>query len=98
MATEGLPHHPQILVGEDRVFVAWDELQQGKRRVIVAHRPLAGGAGGTFTRNVVNGEDPGLYPTLTAVGDGALIAWTSGAGAQSVIRMARIHEGARSTQ
>ena len=90
MATEGLPHHPQVVVGGSRLFIAWDELQQGKRRVVVASRPLTGGSGVALTRSVVNGETPGLYPTLVATGSDALVAWTSGAGAQAVIRVARV--------
>ncbi len=97
MATEGLPHHPQVAVNEDRLFVAWDELHQGKRRVIVAHRPLAGGDSRAFTRIAVNGEVSGLYPTLVPLDRGALVAWTSGPGEQSVIRMARVPEGMRRT-
>ena len=95
MATEGLPQHPQVIAGADRLPVVWDELRRGKRRVIVAHRSLTGGDRSAFARAVVSGEEPGLYPTLVALEDGALVAWTSGAGEQSVIRMARIREGMR---
>jgi hypothetical protein len=90
MLTEGLPHHPQIVVGLNRLFVAWDELQQGKRRIVVAQRPLGGAAGTVFTRSVVNGDEAGLYPALVPAASGVLIAWSGGAGEASVIRVARL--------
>ena len=69
-----------------------------KRRVVVASRPLAGGSGVAFTRSVVNGEEPGLYPTIVPAGTGAIVAWSSGAGERAVIRVTRIAADARLSQ
>lgn len=88
LATEGLPHHPQVVVSGGQVFVAWDELQQGKRRVVLAERALAVPQGSPFKRIVVNGEEPGLYPSLASTPDGVVLSWSSGAGANAVIRVA----------
>jgi hypothetical protein len=89
VATEGLPHHPQIEVAGDTLVLAWDELKDGKRRVIAARRSLAAGPSADFVRRVVSDEAPGVYPALAVSGRGAIVAWTS-TGADSGIRVVRL--------
>jgi hypothetical protein len=86
---EGLPHHPRIVVSGGTLVVAWDELKDGTRRTVVARR--GAGATGPFSRDVVSGDAPGIYPVLAPVSDGVIVAWTSGAGtAASAIRVTRL--------
>jgi hypothetical protein len=84
--TEGLPHHPQIQVAGNTLVLAWDELKDGKRRAVVARRPIAGGASAEFVRQIVSGNTPGVYPALAVSGRGTIVAWTSN-GANAVIRV-----------
>ncbi|MEQ1868796.1 MAG: hypothetical protein ABL961_02115 [Vicinamibacterales bacterium] len=88
LSTDGLPHHPQIVVNGERLFVAWDELKDGQRRIVLASR-RSGTMSASFTRTVVS-EAPGLlYPTIAPSGTGALVAWTAG-GERSTIQLARM--------
>ena len=88
LATEGLPHHPQILVNGDRLFVAWDELKDGVRRIVLATRPAATTSAG-FTRTVVAEASGLLYPSLAPSGAGALVAWSVTA-ERAAIQLARV--------
>jgi hypothetical protein len=88
LTTEGLPHHPQVMVNGERLFVAWDELKDGIRRIVLATRP-AGSTVPGFTRTIV-AEAPGLlYPSLAPSGAGALVAW-SVSGERAAIQVARV--------
>lgn len=89
MPTEGLPHHPQVVVSGGRLLVAWDELKDGARHIVVAERPLNAQAGQSFARVVVGDGAPGLYPSLAATLQGAIVAWTSSKG-QTTIQIARV--------
>ena len=74
IATEGVAHHPQIAIGVDGAPVlAWDESQNGARRIVVAHVRTGGGV--RFVREVI-GED-GIYPTLASTGDATVVAWAT---------------------
>jgi hypothetical protein len=85
----GLPHHPRIVVSAGMLVLAWDELKDGTRRTVVARRRLE--AKGPFTRDIVSGDAPGLYPVLAPIADGVVVAWTSAAGtAASAIRVTRL--------
>jgi hypothetical protein len=85
--TEGVPHHPQMALARDSIYLAWDELKNGRRQVVVAHRPLSAGADAKWAREVISGDVPGSYPSIVATGTGVAIAWTSNA-PNSVIRVA----------
>jgi hypothetical protein len=87
--TEGVPHHPQIAVAGDSVYLAWDELKNGARQVVVARRPLNGTANTRWSREVLSGNVPGTYPSLASRDAGAIVAWTSAA-PNSVIRIAAL--------
>jgi hypothetical protein len=83
--TEGVPHHPQIAVAGDMLHLAWDELKNGARQVVVGHRPLTA-ANATWSRDVVSGGLPGTYPSLVPSEGRVIVAWTSNA-PNSVIRV-----------
>jgi len=74
--TEAVAHHPQIAIGGDGMpVVAWDESQNGARRIVVAHRrPMAKGA--QVAREVLG--DAGVYPALAVAADATVAVWTSG--------------------
>lgn len=88
LKTEGLAHHPQVIANGSRLFVAWDELKDGRRRIVVAERSIDGNAS-AFTRTVVAEGVGLLYPALTPSGTGALVAWTAGSD-RSTIQLARV--------
>jgi hypothetical protein len=87
--TEGVPHHPQIAVIQNAVYLAWDELKNGARQVVVARRPLSGTANPAWSREVLSGNVPGTYPSLVSGDDRAIVAWTSAA-PNSVIRVSAL--------
>jgi hypothetical protein len=89
--TEGTPHHPQIALDQaGRVVVAWDELANGLRHVAVARMKPAGAGGEVFfTRQVVSGAEPAVYPVVARTSDGVIVAWASGGPAVSMIRVMR---------
>jgi hypothetical protein len=87
VATEGVPHHPQIAAAPDgSVVLAWDESGNGPRRVAFAR--AAAGKPGEFTRLPDRG--PGIYPVVAATVDGVVAAWTTGTGANTQIRIERL--------
>jgi hypothetical protein len=89
VSTEGVPHHPQIAVARESIYLAWDELRNGRRQAVVAHRPLSAALDAKWSREVVSADVPGTYPAILATGTGVIVAWTSNT-PQSVIRMMSI--------
>jgi hypothetical protein len=88
--TQGLAHHPQIAMPPNGPLIAaWDELNAGKRQVVMATAPTEGGSP-TFRRTVVEGSDAGLYPSVVATGSGMVLAWTAGAGPKAVVKVRAI--------
>lgn len=88
VSTDGVPHHPQIAVARDSIYLAWDELKNGRRQVVVAHRPLFAAADAKWFREVLSGDVPGAYPSIVPTSAGIVVAWTSNA-PNSVIRLTR---------
>src|SRR5262245_51743395 len=58
--TEGVPHHPQIAVVRDVIYLAWDELKNGARQVVLARRPLTTPANAAWSRQVLSENLPGI--------------------------------------
>ena len=88
--TEGVPHHPRIVVAADGALtVAWDESANGLRRVAIGRGAADDSGRLRFRRELLTGG-PGVYPVLAVAGDGVVAAWTSSASAQSSIQVARI--------
>ena len=79
LPTKAVAHHPQIAIAADgSPVMAWDESENGVRRVILARRHTAVEHGAYVTRDVVSGDAGGVYPTLAIAGDATVVAWTSG--------------------
>jgi hypothetical protein len=86
---EGMAHHPQIAIGPDgSPTVAWDEGANGACRAIIARAAADGQP--RFAREVIGGLEAGVYPVVAPVRDGIVVAWTSGVGARSVVRVERV--------
>jgi hypothetical protein len=89
------PSHPQVsLDGRGNPVAVWDEVLDGRRR-IVASRATITGEGELFWNEPIlldeGGEEAsGSYPVPAASGAGALVAWTSQMGDESVIRIRRL--------
>lgn len=87
--TEGVPRHPQIVVGlTGRIAVGWDEQLSGARRIGIARAAIDYRNPVRFIRESVT-EEAGAYPAIAAVGSDVLVAWTSGSAEDSVLRVRR---------
>jgi hypothetical protein len=88
--TEGVARHPQIAITPHRApLAAWDEQVNGTRRVVVAEVVGDGRGNVLFPRRTIGGPERGEYPVVAGMDDGFVVAWTSGAPTQSVIRVER---------
>jgi hypothetical protein len=92
--TEGIPHHPRVVIASDgQLVAAWDESGAGARRIAVARAALDGTGRVTFKREVIGSSEAAVYPAMAAAGDAVVIAWTSGSSASSSIRVQRLPSG-----
>ena len=89
--TEGVAHHPQIVIdGDGAPVVAWDEGSQGLRRAVIA-RGSVGTDGEVVFRRTVLGDGPSaVYPVVATSGRAVIAAWTAVQPSPSVIRIQRI--------
>jgi hypothetical protein len=88
LPTEGVPRHPQLAtLANGTVVAAWDEAANGGRRVVLAVKQAARPA--FEGRSVVTDSQTAQYPAIAAVDASAVVAWTSGAVEQSVVRVSR---------
>jgi len=89
--TEGVPRHPQVAIEANGALVAaWDEAANGARHVVVARTGNGAAGRPQFARQTLQDEATAQYPSVASTDRGAVVAWTSGAAARSVIRVARI--------
>jgi hypothetical protein len=89
--TEGVPHHPQLVLGAGRQpQIVWDEVVAGQRRIAFARVSAGGGGQPVFTRRVLSGGEPSTYPMVASASDAEVVAWTAGAPASSVIRVMKV--------
>jgi hypothetical protein len=87
--TQGMPHHPQIAIAVDgSLAIAWDEGANGRRRVAMVRTTVDVAAGALPARTVVS--DSAVYPVVAATREATVLAWTSGPGPASVIRVERV--------
>jgi hypothetical protein len=87
--TEGMPHHPQIAIGQDgSLAIAWDEGANGKRRAAIAHTWADAVTGSPMVRTAIG--DAAVYPVVAATVDATVVAWTSGTSAASTIQVRRV--------
>ncbi len=89
--------HPQIVRDpKGRLFVAWDELINGKH-VAAVREIKPGAAGGAVSFGPIatlTADAPGLYPVLAATSDSLIAAWTTPGGPNgSTITLAKVSAG-----
>jgi hypothetical protein len=87
LPAEGLPRHPQVAAtADDSLVLVWEEQASGTRRIVMgrarADRPR-------FTREVVSGAGPAVYPVVASAGKASVVAWTNEASNRSVIQVKR---------
>jgi hypothetical protein len=89
--TAGVARHPQIALGpRGDIVVAWDEETRAGRRVALARGAAQGVGPVQFVRQTIGNGERGVYPVAATTPDGILLAWTSGAADQSIIRTERL--------
>jgi hypothetical protein len=89
--TAGVARHPQVALGSrDELFIVWDEQDGGTRRVAAARARVAASDPVTFVRQPFADAGPAGYPVVAGVADADVVAWTSGSGASSTIRLTRV--------
>ena len=92
LPVEGQANHPQIAIARDgTLMLAWDEVQGSQRRIVVARS--AGdeaSAVPAFRRDRSADEAVGVYPAIALTPTTSIVAWTSGAPAESSIRVLRL--------
>jgi hypothetical protein len=89
------PSHPQLAIdGSGRLAAVWDEMIEKKRRVVMTRAVPAGDGAPSWSEPELLDDgragSSATYPVVAASGSGALVAWTSQAGGESVIRVRRI--------
>jgi hypothetical protein len=91
---DGVAHHPQIAVARGGSLVAaWDELKDGTRHVALARGAVDADGRVRFVRERIAGTGPDVYPVVAAAGGAVVVAWSSGAGDGSIVRVARVDSG-----
>ncbi len=81
--------HPQLAVDEaGNVAVAWDEQAGSKRNIVVRVSRL--GSGRFEPDEILTPDGSGLNPFVAGLARGFLVAWPTGGGADSAIRLIRI--------
>jgi hypothetical protein len=95
LPVEGQANHPQIAVSRDgMLLLAWDEVHDGGRRIVVARGDGGNSAAPVFRRDRSLGDRAGVYPAIALTPTTAIVAWTSGSPADStvaVLRMPAVH-------
>ena len=90
LPVEGQANHLQIAAARDgTLLLAWDEVQDARRRIVVAR--AGPGSPPVFRRDESIGDRTGVYPAIALTPTTAIVAWTSGAPAESTIEMLRMH-------
>ena len=88
---EGQANHPQIAIARDGTLVlAWDEVRGAERRIVVASSDAGSSAAPVFRRDPAAGDHAGVYPAIALTPKHSIVAWTSGAPAESTIRVLRL--------
>jgi hypothetical protein len=91
LPTEGFPGHAQLAVTADGEPVAvWDELAEGARRVAGATGVRNSQGGMRFVRQRFDAGAGGMYPAVATANDRTVVAWTSGAGPNTAVRVAAL--------
>jgi hypothetical protein len=91
--TEGIPRHPQVVALPSRgeIVVVWDEQASGSRRIALARGTIDSNGSARFRRQPVEAWPASAsYPAVAAVDGGIVVAWTSGSGRQTVVRVEKL--------
>jgi hypothetical protein len=92
LPVEGQANHPQIAIARDgTLMLTWDEVNGSERRIVIASSGAAGlPAAPVFRRDRSAGDQVGVYPAMALTPTTTIVAWTSGAPAESSIRVRRM--------
>ena len=91
LPTEGVAHHPQLVVRRDGgVQAVWDESGDGARTIASATANVDGRGVARFTRVSLDGVTSASYPALAAGSDGVVLAWSDASEDPSTIRVTRL--------
>lgn len=89
LPTEGAARHPQLAVdAAGNLTVVWDEQNKGIRKAVVGRGTVDASGVLHVTRQPV-ADESATYPVVSASTDATLVAWTSGIGGDSVLRVER---------
>jgi hypothetical protein len=89
--TQGSPRHPDITIGSaGEILAAWDEQANGGRRVAMARGHIDGAVTPRFVRESVRDDGPAVYPVVSPLRDGAIMAWVSGFAGHTTLRVQRL--------
>jgi hypothetical protein len=88
LPTEGFPGHAQLaLSGKGELVAVWDEQTEAGRRIAVATGATDSEGVLRFTRQRFDAGASGMYPVVATAGDRTVVAWTSVAARQTVVRV-----------
>ena len=89
LPVEGQANHPQIAIARDgTLMLAWDEVNGSARRIVIARSEGDGlPAAPVFRRDRSAADQIGVYPAIALTPTTSIVAWTSGAPAESSIRV-----------
>jgi hypothetical protein len=92
LPVEGQASHPQIAIARDgTLMLAWDEVNGSARRIVIARSEGDGmSAAPGFRRDRSAGDQVGVYPAIALTPTTSIVAWTSGAPAESSVRVLRM--------
>jgi hypothetical protein len=92
LPVEGQANHPQIAIARDGTLIlAWDEVQGARRRIVVARSEGDEvSVAPVFRRDRSAGQYVGIYPAIALTPTTSIVAWTSGAPADSSIHVRRM--------
>jgi hypothetical protein len=92
LPVEGQANHPQMAIARDgTLMLAWDEVHGSQRRIVVARSEGDGlPAAPAFRRDPSMSDQVGVYPAIALTPTTTIVAWTSGAPAESSIRVLRM--------
>lgn len=89
--TSGQANHPQMAtLADGRLVVAWDEAANGSRTIVAAEGRRDRSGAVVFANAPAKRLGNGTYPAVVRTATGALVAWTSGDAAASVIATVRV--------
>ncbi len=90
LPTDGFPRHPQIAVSPAELIAVWDEQAGSTRRIALARGRVTHDGALRFTRERAGDDAPAAYPVVAVADGAAIVAWVSGSGENTTIRVQRL--------